>query len=74
MLNLFRWRSWLRFYSKKIDRFFGLIDLESLSNYYDLECIREKEVKFPELRDRFVELAKDPEARYQKLIVLMRAK
>jgi hypothetical protein len=67
-------RIWLRNYSKTVDRFFSLIDLETFSNYYDLECIRKKEVKFPELRDRFLEMAKDPEARYQKLIVLMRAK
>lgn len=67
-------RIWLRNYSKKLDRFFTLIDLEKFTDYYDLECIREKEVKFPELRDRFIELVKDPEARYQKLIVLMRAK
>jgi hypothetical protein len=58
-------RIWLRNYSKTVDHFITLIDLE---------CIRGKEVKFPELRDRFLELAKDPEAKYQKLIVLMRAK
>jgi hypothetical protein len=67
-------RGWLRNYSNKIDRFISLIDLETFSDYYDLACIREKEVKFPELRDRFIELVKNPEARYQKLIVLMRAK
>jgi hypothetical protein len=67
-------RGLLRNYSKKIDRFFSLIDLETFSDYYDLECIRKKEVRFPELRDRFIEWAKDPEAKYQKLIVLMRAK
>lgn len=67
-------RIWLRNYSKKIDRFFTIIDLERFTDYYDLECIREKEVKFPEMRDRFIEWAKDPEAHYQKLIVLMRAK
>ncbi len=67
-------RIWLRDYSRATDRFTGLIDLETFSNYYDLECIRKKEVKFPELRDRFLEWTEDPEARYQKLVVLMRAK
>jgi len=67
-------RIWLRNYQKKIDRFLIVFDLETFADRNDLECIREKEVKFPELRDRFIELAKDPEAGYQKIIVLMRAK
>jgi methyl coenzyme M reductase subunit C-like uncharacterized protein (methanogenesis marker protein 7) len=67
-------RIWLRLYSEKIDRFMSLIDLESFTNYYDLECIREKEVKFPELRDRLLELVQDPEVRYQKLIVLLKGR
>jgi hypothetical protein len=67
-------RIYLRNYQKKIDRFISVFDLETFADRNDLACIREKEVKFPELRDRFIELAKEPEARYQKLIVLMRAK
>jgi len=67
-------RIWLRNYQKKIDRFITVFDLETFADRNDLECIRKKEVRFPELRDRFIELAKDPELRYQKLIVLMRAK
>ena len=65
---------WLRNYSKTVDRFVTLIDLERFSEDFDLECIRQKEVKFLKLRDRFLELVKDPEARFQKLIVLMKAK
>jgi hypothetical protein len=67
-------RIWLRNYSGKLDRFINLIDLETFSEYYDLDCIGKKEVKYPELRDRFLEWAKDPDPKYQKLIVLMRAK
>ncbi|MFA6126173.1 MAG: 6-bladed beta-propeller [Bacteroidales bacterium] len=64
-------RGWLRIYSKQIDRFITLIDLETSPSEATLECIRKKEVKFPELRNRYLELLKDPEVRYQKLIVLM---
>lgn len=67
-------RMMLRQYSKKADRFVSMINLETFSDYYDLDCIRKKQVKFPELRDRFLELVQDPEARYQKLIVLMKGK
>lgn len=67
-------RIWLRNYATKIDRFTSLIDLASFSAYYDLDCIREKEVKFPELRNRFIELVRDSVDTYQNIIVLMRAK
>ena len=67
-------RMWLTYYSKKIDRFYMVFDIETFADRNDLACIRENVVKFPALRDRFLEWAKDPEAKYQKLIVLMRAK
>ncbi len=61
-------------YTKGIDRFVTWATMEWVSEYYDLECIRKKEVKYPELRDRFLEIAEDPDAAYQKIIVLMKLK
>lgn len=67
-------RIWLRHYSAKIDRFISLVDPDGIADYYDLNCIRDKKVKFPKLRDRFLEIVEDPEAPYQKIIVLMKLK
>lgn len=64
----------LRKYSSKVGRFVSIIDLETFSDYYDMDCIRKNKAKFPKLRDRFIELVEDPEAKHQKLIVLMKGK
>ena len=62
------------YYSKNIDRVIAWSHPERISDYYDLECIRGKKVKFPKLRDRFLEIAEDPEASSQMLLVLMKLK
>jgi hypothetical protein len=67
-------RIWLRQYSKATGCYITLIDLDTFSNYYDLSCIAEKKVRYPELRDRFVAWAGDPEAKQSKLIVLLKAR
>jgi len=64
----------LSHYSKKIDRFVAWGRVEGLADYYDFNCIRNKKVKYPELRDLFLEIAEDPEGSYQKIIVLMKLK
>ena len=61
-------------YSKSIDRFVTWATMEWVAEYYDLDCIRNKKVKYPQLRDRFLEIAEDPKAEYQKIIVLMKLK
>jgi len=61
-------------YSGKIDRVISWARPERIAEYYDLDCIRSKKVKYPKLRDRFLEIAEDPEASYQKIIVLMKLK
>ena len=67
-------RIWLRQYSKATGSYVSLIDLDTFSDYYDLGCIAKKEVKYPDLRDRFVAWAGDPEAKQSKLIVLLKAR
>ena len=61
-------------YAPKIDRYITLVDLITISDYYDLDCIADKSVKYPKLRDQLLEFAKDPEAPSHKMIVLMKLK
>ncbi len=64
----------IREYSKKTDRVIAWSRPGWIASSYDLECIRAKKVKFPKLRDRFLEIAEDPEASSQMLLVLMKLK
>lgn len=65
---------WLREYSPKIDRFVYLLHLSRASDYYDFDCIANKKVKYPILRDQLIEYANDPESSPQKIMVLMKAR
>ena len=65
---------WLREYSPKIDRFIYLLHLGRASDYYDFDCIAEKNVKYPQIRDQLIEYANDPEGSPQKIMILMKAK
>ena len=61
-------------YSPKIDRVISWVRPEWIASSYDLDCIRDKKVKFPKLRDQFLEIAEDPEATGQLVLVLMKLK
>lgn len=65
---------WLRNYSPNIDRFIYLLDLSSIADYYDLECLAQKQVKYPKLRDQLIEYANDPEGSPQLVMVIMKVK
>jgi hypothetical protein len=61
-------------YDKDIDSYIVWGRLERIASYYDHDCIRKKEVKYPKLRDRFLELAEDPEASVQEILIVMKRK
>ncbi|MBT3244175.1 MAG: 6-bladed beta-propeller [Bacteroidetes bacterium] len=61
-------------YAPKIDRYILLLDLNTISNYYDLDCSADKSVKYPKLRDQLLEFEQDPEGSSQKIMVLMKSK
>ncbi|MDD4645767.1 MAG: hypothetical protein PHY99_07245, partial [Bacteroidales bacterium] len=60
-------------YNQNIHRMISWIRPDDYSSS-ELDCIRKKEVKLPELRDRFLKIASDPEASGQVLLVLMKMK
>ncbi len=64
----------MREYHSGIDRVIGWSRPEWIGNSYDLECIRNKKVKFPKLRDQYFKIAEDPEASEQLLLILMKLK
>lgn len=43
-----------------------------VASYYDLDCIRNKKVQFPELRDEFLRIAEDEEASEIMVILCLR--
>lgn len=61
-------------YEKNLDRYITWGRLDLSSQYLDFDCIRRKTVKFPELRDRFIKFANDPEGSVQDIIILMKMK
>ena len=64
----------LREYCPKIDRVIGWTRPEWIATSYDLDCIRNKKVKYPELRDRFLEIAEEAVTSGQMMLVLMKLK
>ena len=65
---------YIREYSHKIDRVISWARPGWIASSYDLECIRNKEVKYPKLRDRFLEIAENQEDSMQMLLILMKLK
>ena len=61
-------------YSPKIDRIISWARPEWVATSYDLDCIRDKKVKFPKLCDQFIEIAKEAETSGQMLLILMKLK
>lgn len=47
-----------------------ILDPNWTSDYYDLNCIADKTVKYPKLRVQLLKLVNDPEGSSQKIIIL----
>ncbi|MCD6347782.1 MAG: 6-bladed beta-propeller [Bacteroidales bacterium] len=61
-------------YDPGIGMLIGWVRTSWLGSNYDLDCIRNKKVKYPELRDQLLRIAEDEEASENMLLVLMKMK
>ncbi|MBT3243017.1 MAG: 6-bladed beta-propeller [Bacteroidetes bacterium] len=64
----------MREYHPGLDRVIGWSRPAWVGSHYDLDCIRNKKVKYPKLRDQYLAIAEDIEAAEQMLLVLMKLK
>ncbi len=64
----------LREYHARLDRVIAWARPEWVGSNYDLDCIKSKKVKFPKLRDQYLEIAQDIEAAEPLLLILMKLK
>ncbi len=56
------------------NRYVAWVRLGMIASEYDLDCVRKKEVKLPEIRDRLLEIAKMPDVDNNMVLLLMEAK
>lgn len=61
-------------FEKQANRFVSWLRLGMTASSFDLVCIQSKEVKFPEIRDRLIELTQSPDVDNNLVLVLMEAK
>jgi len=64
----------IRRFEQQANRFVSWLPLEMIASMYDLDCIRNKEVKFSEIRDRLIDIAESPDEDNSMVLLLMEAK
>ncbi|MCK5820451.1 MAG: 6-bladed beta-propeller [Bacteroidales bacterium] len=58
-------------YNKELKKYVGLVTLDVIGQFYDLECLKKKEVILPKIRDELVELIEDEENSNNLILVLL---
>jgi len=61
-------------YEQMADRYVTWLRAGSIASSYDLDCIRSKDVKLPDVRDRLLEIAEGPDAENNMVLLLMEGK
>lgn len=56
------------------NRYVSWLRVGMIASSYDLDCVRNKEVKFPEVLDRLLEIAEGPDAENNMVLLLMEEK
>jgi hypothetical protein len=64
----------IQIFEQQIDRYVAWFPLSMISTEFDQDCLRNKEVKLPEIRDRLLELAKSVDTENNLVLLLMEAK
>ncbi len=65
---------YIQTFEKPANRFVSWFRLGMIASSYDLDCLQTRDVRFPEIRDRLIELSKSPDVDNNMVLVLMEGK
>lgn len=64
----------IREFDQQANRYVAWLRVGMIASEYDLDCIRNKEVKLPEIRDQLIEIIESPDMDNNMVLLLMEAK
>lgn len=64
----------IRRFEKQTNLYVAWLRVGMIASEYDLDCIRNKEVKLPEIRDQLIEIIESPDVDNNMVLLLMEAK